>query len=297
MKSSPTLNSPSSEPLQHFGSDDRGLTDQVVSSRRPSSTYIPVPRAKTAQRQAEQNTAEGAFGKELQRENDFVNKIRAKVGEWRSQSYPGVTKTTRDLLAYWQDDTRENKLFFCQIEALETLIYINEVAEKAGEHWIPNELKTANKAANPELFRIALKMATGSGKTVVMAMLIAYNTLNKIRYPQDTRFTDAFVIIAPGITIRDRLNVLQPNDPGNYYRQRDIVSHHDFELLQQATVHVINFHQLEPRQNPRYKVGSVMKAAGLIKEEAIKETPSAMINRVFKSVIGKSRILVINDEA
>src|SRR3989344_3119237 len=297
MKSSPILNSPYSEPLQHFGSDDRGLTDQVVSSRRPSSTYIPVPRAKTAQRQAEQNTAEGAFGKELQRENDFVNKIRAKVGEWRSQSYPGVTKTTRDLLAYWQDDTRENKLFFCQIEALETLIYINEVAEKAGEHWIPNELKAANKAANPELFRIALKMATGSGKTVVMAMLIAYNTLNKIRYPQDTRFTDAFVIVAPGITIRDRLNVLQPNNPGNYYKARGVVSHQDLELLQQAVVLIINYHQLELRQNQRFQMGTVMKATGLINEAAVKESPSAMVNRVFKPVANKARVLVINDEA
>jgi len=114
---------------------------------------------------------------------------------------------------------------------------MNEVAEKSSESWIINELKKANKESNPDLFRIALKMATGSGKTVVMAMIIAYNTLNKIRYPQDTRFTDAFVIVTPGITIRDRLNVLLPNDQENYYRKRDIVSHQDFELLQQAIVH------------------------------------------------------------
>ena len=97
-------------------------------------------------------------------------------------------------------------------------MYINEVAEKSGESWIINELKKAGREANPGLYRLALKMATGSGKTVVMAMVIAYNTLNKIRYPQDTRFTDAFVIVAPGITIRDRLNVLLPNDPNNYYK-------------------------------------------------------------------------------
>lgn len=126
MNLSPILNSPYFEPKKHFGSDDRGLTDEVLPSRRPSSTYIPVPRAKTAQKQAEQNTAEGAFGKELQRDNDFVNKIRAKLSDWRKDGYPGVTKTTRDLLAYWQDETRENKLFFCQIEALETLIYIRK---------------------------------------------------------------------------------------------------------------------------------------------------------------------------
>ena len=154
----------------------------------------------------------------------------------------GITKTSRDLLNYWRDETRENKLFFCQIEALETLIFVNEVAEKSGDGWIISELKKANADANAGLFRLAFKMATGSGKTVVMAMIIAYNTLNKIRYPQDTRFTDAFVIITPGITIKDRLNVLLPNDPKNYYLQRDVVSYQDFELLQQATVFITNFH-------------------------------------------------------
>ena len=242
-------------------------------------------------------TSEGAYGSELQKENDFVNKVRAKIKSWRESDYQGLTKTSRDLLNYWRDENRENKLFFCQIESLETLMYINEVAEKAGESWIINEIKKANTEANPGLYRLAFKMATGSGKTVVMAMIIAYNTLNKIRYPQDTRFTDAFVIIAPGITIRDRLNVLHPNDPQNYYRKRDIVSYQDFEQLQQATVFITNYHQLEQRQNPRFQIGAVIKATGLLKDEAIKETPGAMVNRAFKSILGKSRILVINDEA
>ncbi|MEK7073292.1 MAG: DEAD/DEAH box helicase family protein [Patescibacteria group bacterium] len=294
---SPILNSPYLEPDRHFGSDDRGLTEEIVEGRRPSALYIPVPRAKTRSRQEEQALADGAYGNELQRENEFVNKIRGRLQAWRLQDYSGLTKVSRDLLLYWKNPDRENKLFFCQIEALETLMWITEVAEKSGDAWVLNDLKRVNGDANPGLYRLAFKMATGSGKTVVMAMIIAYNTLNKIRYIQDTRFTDAFVIIAPGITIRDRLNVLQPNDRNNYYAQRDIVSHHDFELLQQATVHVINFHQLEPRQNPRYQVGSIMKATGLIKEAAMKETPNAMVSRVFKSVINKSRILVINDEA
>ncbi|MBU1864764.1 MAG: DEAD/DEAH box helicase family protein [Candidatus Omnitrophica bacterium] len=293
----PILNSPYTQPKQHFGADERGLTDEILAFRRPSSFYIPFPRAKTLQKRAEQNVAEGAYGTELQKENEFINKVRDKIAEWRKAGYPGVTKTTRDLLFYWTDESRENKLFFCQIEALETLIYINEVAEKAGESWVINAIKDANQEANPGLYRLALKMATGSGKTVVMGMIIAYNTLNKIAYPQDTRFTDAFVLIAPGITIRDRLNVLRPNDHHNYYKQRDIVSYHDLELLQQATVHIINFHQLGLRQNPRFKLGSVMKAAGLIDEAAVKETPNAMVNRVFKSILNKPRILVINDEA
>ncbi len=294
---SPILNSPFIEPNRHFESDERGLTEKILEYRRPSSFYIPVPRARTKTQQLDLRLAEGAFGSELQKENEFINKVRQKVGEWRKNEYPGLTKTSRDLLLYWKGDERENKLFFCQIEALETLMYVNEVAEKAGENWITNELKKFSAEANPGLYRIALKMATGSGKTVVMAMIIAYHTLNKIRYPQDTRFTDAFVIIAPGITIRDRLNVLLPNDPQNYYKQRDIVSHQEFELLQHATILITNFHQLELRQNPRFQIGGVMKAAKLIDEAAIKETPSAMVNRVFKGLFGKSRVLVINDEA
>jgi len=295
---SPILNSPYLEPNRHFKSDERGLTEEIIDSRRLSSFYIPVPRAKSKKKQAELNLSEGAFGSELQKENEFINKIRDKIKKWRESGYPGITKTSRDLLSYWRDETRERKLFFCQIEALETLMYVNEVAEKAGDNWIINELKKSNTEANPGLYRLAFKMATGSGKTVVMAMIIAYNTLNKIRYPQDTRFTDAFVVITPGITIRDRLNVLKPNETqNNYYRQHNIVSYQDFDLLQQATVFITNFHQLELRQNPRFQVGAVMKAAGILKNEAVKETPNAMVNRALKSILNKSRVLVINDEA
>jgi type III restriction enzyme len=294
---SPILNSPYTEPNRHFKSDERGLTDEVLEYRRPSSFYIPVPRAKTKQKQLELNISEGAFGSELQKENELINKVRDKIKEWRKSGYNGITKASRDLLHFWQDDQRENKLFFCQIEALETLIYINEVAEKSGDTWIITHLKKANTEANPGLYRLAFKMATGSGKTVVMAMIIAYHTLNKIRYPQDTRFTDTFAIITPGITIRDRLNVLQPNNPKNYYEEREVVPYQDLELLRQANIFITNFHQLELRQNPRYQVGAVMKAAGIIKDEVVKETPNAMVNRAFKSILNKKRVLVINDEA
>lgn len=294
---SPILNSPFSEPARHFKTDERGLTEEIIEGRRPSSFYIPVPRAKTKQGKMELNTSEGAFSAELQQENNFINKIRAKIKSWRESGYTGITKTSRDLLSYWRDDTREKKLFFCQIEALETLIYINEVAEKTGESWIITELKKASTGANPGLHRLAFKMATGSGKTVVMAMIIAYHTLNKIRYPQDIRFTDTFAVITPGITIRDRLNVLLPNDPRNYYKERDVVSLQDFNLLQQANVFITNFHQIEQRQNQRFQVGSIMKSAGLVKDAATKESPGVMVNRAFKSILSRPRVLVINDEA
>jgi len=95
----------------------------------------------------------GAYGSELQRQNELINKIRVKVREWREGSYSGITRTSRDLLYYWRDENHENNLFFCQIEALETLIFITEVAEKAGEMWLPNELRKANNEATPGLFR------------------------------------------------------------------------------------------------------------------------------------------------
>ncbi len=294
---SPIINSPFLPPSKHFKADERGLTDEIIEERRSSSFFIPVPKSSKRDKQIELNLSEGAYGSELQKENEFINKVRERINLWRKSGYTGITNTSRDLIYYWQDENRENKLFFCQIEALETHIYINEAAEKSGDSWIINELKKANKEANPELYRLAFKMATGSGKTVVMAMIIAYQALNKIRYPMDTRFTDTFVIITPGITIRDRLNVLLPNDPKNYYRERDILSYQDFEQLQQATVFITNFHQLELRQNSRFKINSVMKSTGMLKDEAMKESPAAMVNRLFKGLLNKPRILVINDEA
>ncbi len=294
----PIINSPYKEPIRHFKADERGISDELIELRRPSTRYVSaMPRTRKRDRQLELNLAEGALSAEMQEDNEFINKVRFVISEWRKKEYPGVTKTSRDLLYYWQDEGRENKLFFCQIEALETLIYINEVAEKAGEAWMLNDIRKANQEANPGLYRLAFKMATGSGKTVVMAMLIAYHTLNKVRYPQDTRFTDAFAVITPGITIRDRLNVLHPNDPQNYYLKRDIVSYQDYELLQGAVVVVMNYHQMELRANQRFQMGATLKATGLVKDEVQKESPNAMVNRAFKSLANKPRVLVINDEA
>ena len=281
MKTSPILNSPYYEPTRHFVADSKGLTDEIQESRRPSSFYIPVPRARNSKQQATVLETEGAFGSELQQENEFINKIRGKVNEWRGAGYSGITRTSRELLNYWRDESRDNKLFFCQIEALETLMYLNEVADKTGETWIRSQLEKANKEANPMLYRTAFKMATGSGKTVVMAMIIAYNTLNKIHYPQDTRFTDTFAIITPGITIRDRLNVLKPQETRNYYIDRNIVSYYDLDQLSRANVFITNFHQLDFRANPRISMGATLKATGLIDEDVQKESPSAMVNSRF----------------
>ena len=234
---------------------------------------------------------DSTWTEETLRENEFVNKIRERVTAWRDEGYLGVTKVTRTLLEHWKREERERRFFFCQIEALETLIYVTEVAEKRGDQWIINQLQDANTDANPGLYRIALKMATGTGKTVLMSMIIAWQSINKAHYRQDTRFTDSFAVIAPGITIKDRLAVLQPGNPQNYYKALDVVPNQYQEMLNTANIVITNFHSLDLRTNERYK------GAKVVREEVRNESPAAMINRVFKPLKNKKNILVLNDEA
>lgn len=140
MKISPILNSPYTEPRRHFQSDERGLTETIAELRRPSTIQIPLrkPHGKVAH--ATHDPAAQAWSSERLKENEFVNKVRAKVTEWRKAGYPGTTRTTQDLLHYWTDDTRENKLFFCQIEALETLLCKNcrrlRLFGVCGDKWV-----------------------------------------------------------------------------------------------------------------------------------------------------------------
>ncbi len=216
----PIINSPFEEPARHFRFTDEGITDEIIDGRRISTYFIPIAPPKKKGRQL---TFEPEWLAERMKPNDFINQVRERVARWRQGGYIGITKITNRLLEYWKSSERERKLFFCQIEALETAIYITEVAGKYGDAWIENELRRANEDANPLLFRLAFKMATGSGKTVVIAMLIAWQALNKLANTQDARFSDTFLIVTPGITIRDRLRVLLPNDPQNYYKKNIIV--------------------------------------------------------------------------
>ncbi len=201
------------------------------------------------------------------------------------------------LLEFWERTApdRDKKLFFCQIEAAETAIYLTEVARKY-DPWIENSLRLANDSANPGLYRIAFKMATGTSKTVVMAMVIAWQALNKLANPQDARFSDAFLIVSPGITIRDRLRVLLPTDPNNYYRQRDVVPSYLLEELGKAKLVITNFHAFQLRET--------VQAARLTKSilgqgdgSAFTETPDQMVRRVLRERGTKKNIVVLNDEA
>lgn len=288
----PIINSPFKEPTQHFRFGDEGITNEVINERRPSSYFIPIARPKKSGKQL----SLGDWLGDRVQENPFINEIRGKVSTWRRGGYLGVTRTTRRLLEYWTREGRERRLFFCQLEAVETAIYISEVAKKYGDVSIENRLRLFNDDANPELFRVAFKMATGSGKTVVMAMLISWQVLNKLADPQDKRFSDTFLLITPGITIKDRLRVLLPNDPQNYYRELDILTGDDLALLCKAKILITNFHAF--KQRDKMDAGRLVKSL-LRKDGAngLTETPDEMVRRVCRELGTKRSIVVINDEA
>jgi type III restriction enzyme len=294
----PILNSPFREPTRHFRFDEDGITSEIAEGRRRSMYFIPIAKPKT--KGGAQLSLPGDWVGERMTDNDFINRVREHVSAWRGAKYPGITAVTRDLLAYWQAPDREKPLFFCQIEALETAIFLAEVAGNR-QPWIENKLREDGQARNPGLYRIAFKMATGSGKTVVMAMLIAWQALNKLANAQDKRFSDAFLVITPGITIRDRLQVLRPNLTGNYYQERDLLTPDQLQALQAAKIEVANFHGFIRRD-----AGTFEGTASLTKKVLagpagdtgqFKETPDQMVRRVCRALGTKKNIVVLNDEA
>jgi type III restriction enzyme len=211
----PIINSPFEKPKQHYELDGEGQpTGNTLPNRRESIYVVPVPAARRRGLQHEM-----ALGEETK--NVLVSEIRTHVDQWRDlpPGQWGVTPETQRLLLHWRDGDRERKLFFCQREAVETLIWLTEVAPKK----FKDDIEAANLLANPGLYRLACKMATGAGKTTVMAMIIAWHSINRARRPGSKHFSDAFLIVTPGITIRDRLRVLKPQDPQNIYQQLDLV--------------------------------------------------------------------------
>ncbi len=290
----PVINSPFDEPQRHFRFTNEGITNEIVPERRVSSYFIPIARPKKKGKQAYLPDTE--WTQERIEENKEINRIRSKVAMWRQGGYLGTTKTTARLLEYWQRPDREKKLFFCQIEALETAIYLTEVAKKFNDAWIDNFIREKNERANPGLFRTAFKMATGSGKTVVMAMLSAWHTLNKLASTQDPRYTDTFLVVTPGITIRDRLRVLLPNLPDNYYNKWDLIPLDLQAELLKAKILVTNFHAFLPREKVAAgKLTKTILAQGEV--SPFTETPGEMVRRVCRELGTKKNIIVINDEA
>jgi len=223
---------------------------------------------------------------------------------WRQRGYGRVTPTTRKLLLHWADPAREDRVLFCQREAAETAIFLAEVAGRDGfTDWRPR-LAEHNAQHNAGLPRVALKMATGAGKTVVMAMLIAWQTLNKVQSPRGPRFTNRFLVVTPGITIRDRLRVLLPGDPGNYYDERGLVPPNLAGALQHAQVVITNYHAFLPKDAKEIR-GVAANTRKLLtagkRQDPFRESPQAVVARVLRDLGGRGRggpgVVVFNDEA
>jgi type III restriction enzyme len=240
----PVINSPFAEPTRHFRVVDGQVTGAIEDGRRPSEFFVPVPRPRKASPQLALQFGGGV----RQQPNEIVNEIRFQVAKWRAQDYPHATGITKELLAHWRAEDRERRLFFCQVEAVETAIYLTEAAEKMGDTKSLNVIRGENERLNDRLPRMAFKMATGSGKTVVMGMLIAWQALNKLANPYDKRFSTRFLVITPGITIKDRLRVLLPNDPQTFYRSMDLVTPEQLDRLLAATIEITNYHALIRRE-------------------------------------------------
>jgi type III restriction enzyme len=291
----PILNSPFAEPSSHWELDENGIpTGIVANGRRRSEFIVPVPPPKHKVAAQASLGLEDEYGK--RQANDYINEIRGKVTQWRTLGEQGLrplTSITIRLLRHWRELGRTRPLFFCQLEAIETAIWLAEVAPRSEI----DRLHTLNAEANPDLLRIAFKLATGAGKTTVMGMLIAWQTLNAREKRGSTRFTDAFLIVAPGLTVRDRLRVLLPADPANIYTALDLVPREMRDDLQRARVVITNFHAFRKRETLEAPKLAKAILAGRTGTAERPETDGQMIQRVCKELLGRKRVIVINDEA
>jgi type III restriction enzyme len=300
----PILNRPYDAPTSYFEIASRGPTGQVLPGRRPSESLVPIAASRKGTKQADgsvQATLDVELTAERRENNTLINDLRREVERWRHRDFERVTPTSRKLLQHWADETRENRVLFCQREAAETAIFLGEVAGRHGYADWRRRIDEANRDHNDALPRIALKMATGAGKTVVMAMLIAWQTANKVANPRDARFSKRFLVVTPGITIRDRLQVLFPNDPGNYYDERELLPPDLYGSLRQAQIVITNYHAFMLKDAKEIQgVNSTTRKLLLAdrRSDPFVETPDAMVARVLRDLGGGAEpVVVLNDEA
>ena len=310
----PVLNSPYERPSRHWELDETGQpTQKIIESRRQVSFISAVPTSKK-QRGSSANQASLVFDKtarELETDNQqyelmqTINGVRQQVDRWRDLPNPSqwqVTPETARLLQHWRHHRFSGiRPFFCQVEAVETAIWLSEVAPRtgrAGKSFL-DHLTNANNDANPELPlpRLALKLATGTGKTTVMAMLIAWQTINAVRRPQSNRFTRGFLVVTPGITIKDRLRVLQPNDPDSYYQSRELVPSDMLPDLEKAKIVITNYHAFKLRERMVLSKGGRSLLQGRGETLTTLETEGQMLQRVMPELMGLKNVLILNDEA
>lgn len=304
----PILNSPYEYPGRYWELDEQGQpTQKIIESRRGAEFITPIPKPKK-QKGASSQTQMGFDDKGISTEDQqydhtaIINSLREQVDRWRNipdASQWRVTPETARLLQYWRGYRFNNiRPFFCQVEAVETAIWLTEVAPnlgKTGEGFLDHLVNVKNDA-NPELDRLALKLATGAGKTTVMAMLIAWQTINAVRRPQSRRFTRGFLIVTPGLTIKDRLRVLQPNDPDSYYKNRELVPSDMQGDLDKVKIVITNYHAFMLRERMELSKGGRSLLQGRGKSPESKETEGQMIQRVMPDLMGMKNIMVLNDE-
>ena len=304
----PILNSPYEYPARHWELDRTGQpTDRILERRREVSFVSPIPAArkrKEAQLElvADETARRLATGDRQYRLVETIASIRRQVEIWRAlpEAQWRVTPETARLLRHWRHHSfNDIRPFFCQVEAAETAIWLTEVAPALGNagRGFLEELERANEDANPGLSRLALKLATGAGKTTVMAMLIAWQTVNAVRRPASRRFTRGFLVVTPGITIKDRLRVLQPNDPDSYYRSRELVPADMLGDLGKAKIVIANYHAFKLRETLAVSKGGRALLQGRGPDLHTVESEGQMLQRVVPDLMGLRNVLVLNDEA
>ncbi|MBS0165385.1 MAG: DEAD/DEAH box helicase family protein [Nitrospira sp.] len=307
--SKPILNSPYAYPCRHWELDEQGQpTQKIIETRRPAEFITPIPKPKKRKSSERQSSIVFDEGKGLSTQEQqydvtaIIKGVRDQVEAWRRLQNPNdwqVTPETARLLQHWRHHKfNSTRPFFCQVEAAETAIWLTEVSSntKAGKGFLEH-LANANNDANPGLSRLALKLATGAGKTTVMAMLIAWQTINAVRRPNSKKFTRGFLVVTPGLTIKDRLRVLQPNDPDSYYASRELVPNDLLGDVNHAKIVITNFHSFKLRERIELSKGGRSLLQGRGEELETLETDGQMLQRVMPDLMGMKNILVLNDEA
>jgi len=275
------INSPHQEPQQHWFYDRENINFYIKEGRRPAGYVMATPNSKAFD-------DPGIFV-----EIDTVNQIRPRVKAWREAGYPGVTGITKRLLEHWQDpeERKDRRFFFCQLEAIETLIWLTEApaADKVGI-----DIQGDGGAFE----RWCSKMATGSGKTIIMSMIIAWNFLNKVTNPTDARFSKYALCVAPGLTVKSRLQVLQPTHEENYYEEFNIVPAALMDKLRQGKVIIHNWHSLawdsQDKIDAKVEKGYLRSVD---KRQRMEISGEAYVRQVLGEMSNARNIIVLNDEA
>lgn len=267
------INSPYAEPGEYWSYDRESRSFSRAQGRRDAGYVVASPQSKAFDDPGEFVPIE------------LPNKIRPRVNQWRENGYPGITGITKRLLEHWRDpeERKDRRFFFCQLEAIETLIWLTEApdAEKVGIN-IPGD--------GGDFVRWCCKMATGAGKTIVMAMVIAWQILNKVANQQDKRFSKNILVVAPGLTVKSRLSVLNPNTEGNYFEVFNILPHALYDRLRQGKVLIHNWHTLSWENDEK-----IAKKKSVDKRGA--KSDEAYVREVLGDMASSQNILVINDEA